>query len=80
MTTGTNESYSDTPSEQPNYSTDGPHYNVLERNVPPKITLYQPDHPPPVGGVSEDQFYNAENHMYAAINKGAKKGERGGAN
>ncbi len=31
------------------------------------------DHPPPVGGVSEDQFYNAEDHTYAAMNKGTKK-------
>ncbi len=45
-------------------------YDVLDHNSPATV---QPDHPPPVGGVNEDQFYNAEDHMYAAVNKGAKK-------
>ncbi len=43
-----------------------------------------PEHPPPVGGVStpnEDQFYNADTHMYAAVDKGARsRKEEGGAN
>ncbi len=45
-------------------------YDVLDHNSPATI---QPEHPPPVGGVSEDQFYNAEDHMYAAVNKEARK-------
>ncbi len=35
-----------------------------------------PDHPPSVGGVSNDEFYNAEDHTYTAVDKKNKKSQR----
>ncbi len=81
MTTKINESYEAKPSAEPSYSKLGPQYDVLKRNNPPKIAPYQPDHPPPVGGVNGDQFHNTEDHMYAAVSKKDKvKKQKGGAN
>ena len=81
MTSFINENYETDPSVQSEYSTLGPQYDVLKRNEHPKIAPYQPDHPPPVGRVSGDQFHNAEVHMYAAVSKKDKvKKQQGGAN
>ncbi len=76
-----NESYTDTVPMEPSYSSIGPNYDtvttsnegigdydVIDRNRPnPK-----PANPPPVtieASENEDEFHNAEEHMYAAINK-----------
>ncbi len=76
-----NESYTDTAPMEPSYSSLGPNYNtvttsdegiddydVLDHNRPkPK-----PANPPSVkveASKSDDKFYNAEEHMYAAIDK-----------
>ena len=69
MTSFINENYETDPSVQSEYSTLGPQYDVLKRNEHPKIAPYQPDHPPPVDGVSNDEFYNTEVHTYAAVNQ-----------
>ncbi len=79
-----NESYTDTALIEPSYSSLGPNYNtettsderigVLDHNrSKPKP---KPPNPPPVkveASKGEDEFYNAEDHMYAAINKEKKK-------
>ncbi|XP_064397352.1 uncharacterized protein LOC135344154 isoform X2 [Halichondria panicea] len=79
--TQVNESYTDTAPIEPSYSSLGPNYNtvttsdegigdydVIDHNRPrPK-----PANPPPVkveASKSEHEFFNAEEHMYAAINK-----------
>ncbi len=84
-----NESYTDTALIEPSYSSLGPNYNtvstsdegigeyaVIDHNKPkPK-----PANPPPVkveASKSEDEFYNAEVHMYAAVNK-KKRNNAGG--
>ncbi|XP_064397483.1 lysyl oxidase homolog 2-like isoform X2 [Halichondria panicea] len=76
-----NESYTDTAPMEPSYSSLGPNYNtvttsdegiddydVFDHNRPkPK-----PANPPSVkveASKSDDEFYNAEEHMYAAIDK-----------
>ena len=83
--TQVNESYTDTAPIEPSYSSLGPNYNtvttsderiddydVIDHNRPkPK-----PANPPPVtaeASKSEDEFYNAEEHMYAAVTKDKKK-------
>ncbi len=45
-------------------------YDVLDHNRPATVV---PAHPLPVGGVSNNEFYNAEDHTYAAVNKKAIK-------
>ncbi len=82
-----NESYTDTAPIEPSYSSLGPNYNtvttsdkrigdydVLDHNKP------KPSTPPPMkveAIKSENEFYNAEEHMYAAVNK-EKKNNVGG--
>ncbi len=74
-----NESYTDTAPIEPSYSSLGPNYNtvttsderiddynVLDHNRP----KLKPANPPPVKvEASKDEFFNAEEHMYAAVNK-----------
>ncbi len=77
-----NESYTDTALMEPSYSSLGPNYNtvttsdegigdydVIDHNKP------KPANPPPVkveASKSEHEFYNAEEHMYADVNKEEK--------
>ncbi len=75
-----NESYTDTVPMEPSYSSLGPNYDttvttsnegiddydVIDHNKP------KPANPPPVtieASENEDEFFNADEHMYAAINK-----------
>ncbi len=45
-------------------------YIVNRKNPPPKISPYQPNSPPAVGGASED---NPADYIYAEVNKKGKK-------
>ena len=84
-----NESYTDTTLIEPSYSSLGPNYNTVttsDKTIDDYdvIDHYKPNpkpaNPPPVkveASKSEDEFYNAEEHMYAAVNK-EKKNNVGG--
>ncbi len=85
--TQVNESYTDKAPIEPSYSSLGPNYDtattndegigdydVIDRRKP------KPANPPPVtaeASKSNDKFYNAEEHTYAAVNK-EKKNDVGG--
>ncbi len=80
--TKVNESYTDTVPMEPSYSSLGPNYDTATASdegigdydvIDPKP---KPSNPSPVtveASKGKDEFYNAEGHMYAAINKKKKK-------
>ncbi len=84
-----NESYTDTALIEPSYSSLGPNYNTVTTSdkaiddydvIDHKKPNPKPANPPPVkveASKSDDEFYNAEEHMYAAVNK-EKKNNVGG--
>ncbi len=76
-----NESYTDTVLIEPSYSSLGPNYDTVTTSdgdydvIDHNKQKPKPSNPPPVKvevSKSEDEFYNAEEHMYAAVDKEKK--------
>ncbi len=82
-----NESYTDTALIEPSYSSLGPNYDTVttsDEGIDDYDVIdhnkQKPSNPPPVkveASKSEDEFYNAEEHMYAAVSREKKTNAEG---